>query len=132
MSENNVISGHAIFCDDLRLEVTGKQIFVGVYTGDMMVPSFPIDVVISVWARIYGLNEGEHTFVARIYHDDEEKVIEGGGRIDDENRPLVMAFPGSILHVRSAGKIKFDISFDGGPRTFIGELPVLQDPQIKN
>jgi len=35
--------GYAIFCDDVRFENTGKQIYIGVYTHEMVIPSgFPV------------------------------------------------------------------------------------------
>jgi hypothetical protein len=31
----------ALFCDDVRLEANGKLIFIGIYSGAMVVPQFP-------------------------------------------------------------------------------------------
>jgi hypothetical protein len=33
--------GYSIFCDDIRVEGNGKQLFIGVYTVDMLMPQFP-------------------------------------------------------------------------------------------
>lgn len=33
---------HTIYCDDVRLEVGNKQSLMGIYTGDLIVPAFPI------------------------------------------------------------------------------------------
>lgn len=33
---------YSIFCDDIRTEDSGKQIFIGVYHDSLVVPSFPI------------------------------------------------------------------------------------------
>jgi hypothetical protein len=33
--------GYTVFCDDIRNEVGGKNTYVGVYTGNLAVPSFP-------------------------------------------------------------------------------------------
>jgi hypothetical protein len=33
--------GYTIFCDDIRVEIGGKLTYVGVYTGPMLVPTFP-------------------------------------------------------------------------------------------
>jgi len=32
---------HAIYCDDIRLELGSKQSLMGVYTGELLVPRFP-------------------------------------------------------------------------------------------
>jgi hypothetical protein len=37
-------SAHIIYCDDIRQEITGKLIYIGVYTGVMFLPSFPITI----------------------------------------------------------------------------------------
>jgi hypothetical protein len=34
-------SGYTIFCDDVRHEITGKQILIGVYNADLVVESLP-------------------------------------------------------------------------------------------
>lgn len=33
---------HTIFCDEIRQEVSGKGIFIGVYSSEMYVPSLPL------------------------------------------------------------------------------------------
>jgi hypothetical protein len=33
---------HAIFCDDVRQEVSGKMLYVGVYGSELYAPSFPL------------------------------------------------------------------------------------------
>ena len=33
---------HAIFCDDVRQEVTGKMLYVGVYNGELIAPGYPL------------------------------------------------------------------------------------------
>jgi hypothetical protein len=45
----NIISpstpgGYSIFCDDIRQENNGKQILIGLYTGDMLIDAFPIQL----------------------------------------------------------------------------------------
>lgn len=47
-------SAFCTFCDDVRQEVSGKLIYVGVYVGEMVVPAFPITIpslqlVMNVW-----------------------------------------------------------------------------------
>lgn len=33
---------HATFCDDVRQEVTGKMLYVGVYSGELISPDYPV------------------------------------------------------------------------------------------
>src|SRR5829696_5650915 len=46
-SEHNVQVTAVFACDDVRLEVTGKQIFIGVYGPDIGVETFPTQISIS-------------------------------------------------------------------------------------
>src|SRR5436305_181014 len=39
----------AIFCDDVRHEVNGKQILIGVYVGSIVLQSFPATIGIAGW-----------------------------------------------------------------------------------
>jgi hypothetical protein len=35
-------TGYSLFCDDIRQEDNGKQLIIGLYSGDMLVDSFPV------------------------------------------------------------------------------------------
>jgi hypothetical protein len=37
-------NGYSLFCDDLRQEDNGKQILIGLYSSDMLVNTFPIQL----------------------------------------------------------------------------------------
>lgn len=39
--ERSIVRGYTTFCDDIRQEVNGKLILIGVYGADMLVPGFP-------------------------------------------------------------------------------------------
>ena len=41
-----------IFCDDIRKEITNKDILIGVYAGDIVVPSFPTPLALALWIEI--------------------------------------------------------------------------------
>jgi hypothetical protein len=38
-----------IVCDSARREVSGKEILIGVYSGDIVVPSFPVVIDLAFW-----------------------------------------------------------------------------------
>jgi hypothetical protein len=40
---------HAVFCDDIRREVNGKEILIGIYPADLLLPRFPAPVVLAIW-----------------------------------------------------------------------------------
>lgn len=49
----------AIVCDDIRLEASGKQTIIGVYTGDILVSSFPCTLRLCTWTTYQLRFDGE-------------------------------------------------------------------------
>jgi hypothetical protein len=47
-----------VFCDDVRKETTNKDILIGVYSGDIIVPHFPAVISSAIWIEIVGDNIG--------------------------------------------------------------------------
>ena len=46
---------HAIICDEIRQEINKKYILVGVYTGDILIKNFPVNMGLS--ALLHGRTE---------------------------------------------------------------------------
>lgn len=43
---------NVIICDDVRREPNGKEILIGVYSGDILVPEVPTGLLLFVWINI--------------------------------------------------------------------------------
>ena len=52
----------AIACDDIRQESSGKFILIGVYSGDLIVPSFPYTLTLSYLVLVKGSHVGDVKF----------------------------------------------------------------------
>jgi hypothetical protein len=50
-SESSIQVHSLILCDDVRREESGKDILIGVYSGDILVPQFPAALSLSLWAE---------------------------------------------------------------------------------
>jgi len=59
----------AIICDNVRHEVTGKQILIGVYTGTILVPSFPAALTLALWLEQEPRRTGTVPFSVRLATD---------------------------------------------------------------
>jgi hypothetical protein len=59
-----------VICDDIRVENTGKQILVGVYSGAIVVPSFPGGMETSLYLNGWSDQLGSMPFAVRITGDD--------------------------------------------------------------
>jgi hypothetical protein len=44
--------GAVVFCDDVRKEVSNKEIIIGAYGGGIVVPMFPVTIPLAVWMEI--------------------------------------------------------------------------------
>ena len=50
--EPRVTPFNVVFCDDVRREVSGKDILVGAYSGDITVQSVPTTIGIAFWIQV--------------------------------------------------------------------------------
>jgi hypothetical protein len=46
-----------VMCDEIRTEITGKDILIGVFSGDIIIPSFPAAIGVAFWAEVESSNE---------------------------------------------------------------------------
>src|SRR6185437_1672746 len=58
--------GAVIVCDDLRKEVNGKDILIGVYAGDIVLASFPAWFPCALWIEIETVETGEYELLFRL------------------------------------------------------------------
>lgn len=67
----------AIACDDIRQEVTGKYILIGVYAGNMGLPFFPVTIVLGFWVLARPSDEGHYEVELRVQDPDGKEVVRG-------------------------------------------------------
>src|SRR5215472_4088319 len=75
---------HVVFCDDIRREVTGKEILIGVYSGNLMVPRFPAAIVLATWVPFerVGNDVGKIPVEFRMLNATENNQTVGYGSIE--------------------------------------------------
>ena len=105
----------AVFCDDIRQELDGKLILIGVYGPEITVSKIPSTPHLSLWARVKGLSAGDHKFTLKIQAPSASKPIEMPGVIDATESETIAAlsfvrFPVKIEH---AGDISVTLTVDG-------------------
>ncbi|MDX8534301.1 hypothetical protein RFM41_24565 [Mesorhizobium sp. VK25A] len=124
MSED--LRSECIFCDDIRVASGGKHILIGIYGGNIILPSLPASFQISLWVRIFGLPLGEHSFQAHVGGSDGKfgAVFEGSAIVQDDRDPAVFTFERFPLHVETAGHIAVTFSFDNEPAFEVGNLRI--------
>jgi len=67
----------AVFCDDIRREDNGKELLIGVYSGDIVFPHFPGRVNLCIWLPWIGKTKPEETTKFKLRLLDSDKEILG-------------------------------------------------------
>ncbi|MDO6967100.1 hypothetical protein [Rhizobium alvei] len=120
------IRAEAIFCDDIRWEANGKQILIGVYPNDLVPAQIPIQIPISLWIRIHGLDDTRKHFVAEVRDGGQEPLIAVNVEIDKvpDSEAVVIALPQLPLEIRSPQPIVVSLLFEGLPPIEAGRLKI--------
>jgi hypothetical protein len=70
---------HCVLCDDVRLEVGGKETVVGVYTAGMTVPEIPWFGFVCVWMAVIWSGDGALEVELRVTDPTNEVIGSVGG-----------------------------------------------------
>lgn len=115
----------SIFCDDIRVELNGKQILIGVYTGDILTTQFPVMLHLSVWCRVTGLPAGKHSFEFSLDVGNGNKIGLRGEIELKPGQPSVLAFGGLPISVNETTELIAAINFDEHGFLPAGSIKVL-------
>jgi len=63
-----------ILCDDIRKEVTNKEILIGVYAGDIVISSFPAMAPLAFWIELIPHSVGKHDVILRLGVTDKKPI----------------------------------------------------------
>jgi hypothetical protein len=125
-----------LICEDARLEMSGKQIIIGVYPDDLIVvPKFPVDVLFAFWIVVTPLELGSHT--ASIEIVDESGAVptprgRGGATFNFVNyADTTVTIPNISVHVERTADLACKIQFGMGPWVTMGLLKVMTPDQVQ-
>lgn len=114
MSEKSLIKiVNAIICDDVRKEITNKFIIIGVYSNDIVFPSFPSNANLSLYSDIFIRKQGDFTLNVRILLDG--KMIIGAEVQAQNNKPeqlTSLILPPMTMSFPNECTLSFEISHD--------------------
>lgn len=120
---------HALFCDDIRQEMSGKFILIGVYSGEMNVNNGPTTLPLSMWVDITGLPAGKQklNFTVRKHVGTQRTEI---ARMDVEvdvvnaNMPVALPLQGLPIFVDADCSFSLSIGHANSPERAAGSLKV--------
>ena len=98
----------ALLCDDVRREQSGKDILIGVYAGDVLVPQLPIQIPIACWLLVKPKKTGDLEFDLRIKAPGsappfEMKVV---ANVSDSSEPFAFFSPPIGIRIESEGSMQ--------------------------
>ncbi|MDL2410455.1 hypothetical protein PY650_33725 [Rhizobium calliandrae] len=121
-----VVVADAIFCDDIRQEVTGKFILIGVYPGDLVPGRIPSSVPMGAMVRVHGLQKGVHEVEMVLTSPNGQRVIEEKSTFDliESHTPMVLIFAGFVMPIDGPGEITLSMKI-AGEEPIASKLPVV-------
>lgn len=118
-----------IFCDDVRQEVNGKHLLVGVYGPEMIFKEFPAHTMLAIFHRIHNLPDGEHKYKLRMAGLGGEKDFEITAELSPEESVTARHMAHVVLNkigiqIPNPTVLKFYSQLDDDPEIEIGQLVV--------
>lgn len=103
----------ALFCDDIRFENNGKQILIGVYTGDILPAQFPAVISISMWVAFERTNNisGELPIEFRVINNEGNSLGYGSAKLHLTTDPHdgAITLLGLPLHLTKPDTLRFQL-----------------------
>lgn len=125
MSNNIFTFYKGIVCDDIRREISGKDIIIGVYQGAILVPRFPVNLLLSLWVHLDCAKPGTYQLNFRVMgpHD----VQYASGIIPTVFQSIEtgsVTISGAPLQIQVAGDIDFQLQEPGREWQSVRKIPV--------
>lgn len=119
----------ALVCDDVRIEKNNKNILIGVYPDDIVVPNVPMTIRLTLWIRVTNLDPNQLDYELRGFLG-KKKKFEGGFQIGkpSESGSATIVLGPFPLKIDQVGDFKFDIRIPGGTWKTAIKLPVKVQP----
>lgn len=118
-----------IFCDDIRLENSGKHLLIGVYTSKLVVPELPWNATLATWVSLSGLGSGTHSiqFIVEYVTADSTRVIGDVSSeltIEQPDVQTILSPTGLAVPIDAEGFIRLLVKIDGAEGVDAGRLKV--------
>ncbi len=124
----NVTIRYCVVCDDVRLEVSTKEILIGVYTAGMRVPSLPFIANICLWLMVVWEGDGALNIEVRILNPRGNQLCQtnGFGRAIFQGRDTSLVFRGLIFSIEMEGEYDIQWRVAGRQWESIRKFPVMR------
>jgi hypothetical protein len=104
----------ALVCDDVRKEINGKDILIGVYSGGILVPQFPGEVTMALYLQYEPTVTGKIDGSIRLTNGGDTTFYQGNFNVSIARVELSsMAFPSVVMPVFAPTNYVFEIKESG-------------------
>ena len=113
MLEDEILA--VVVCDDIRKEITNKDILIGVYAADIVVPIFPVALALAFWIEINPKKCGHRELSFRVVSQGNTVEFTIGMEISG-SESFGLPVPALPVLVRSPGEIRLEVKDADGWR----------------
>ena len=103
--------GATVLCDEVRREITGKDIIIGAYSGAVVVNSLPVMINLSVWMQVEVKADGHKKLELKIEPPggaNTQMVIEFDVSADNHH-PFSLFTPTASIFISKVGVLKISV-----------------------
>jgi hypothetical protein len=117
-----------IICDDVRREQNGKDILIGVYSGDILVQNFPFILPLSMWMEYAPPKSGPNDIFIRIHYGQQPpSLVKATVEVIDSST-VGIPLSGFVIQGDKPDDLVVEYSADGTTFTVVKRKLVKQAP----
>ncbi len=130
----NWVKAEVLFCDDIRIEQSGKHILIGVYPSDLVVPQIPFVLPVALWIRVHEMDAVINDAMIEIGYKDEVPFLKAD--VNFSNRsvdvPVVFPLPQIPVSITKPGILQVKLGARPDAMFEIGTLKVVPQWELQN
>lgn len=116
----------AVVCEQVRVEDNGKHLLIGVYPSNILVQSFPSQIVVALWVPFKADNPGETDVEIRGTGPDNLLMFTLSAHIQVQVPGKgALATPTFPIQLARASTIKFEVRLHGGDWVTVGDTEIM-------
>jgi hypothetical protein len=120
---------YVIMCDDIRQEITGKFILIGVYPGNIAIPAFPAQVILGFWMLARPTKIGSYQLQFRLQGPDGAESWSGQMLVHvNKKEDTALVIPPLPIQIQSPGHISLQCREGGGEWTTVSSFEASLPP----
>jgi hypothetical protein len=119
---NRFRCGNVVVCEYVRTELNNKHTIIGAMSGDISVPSFPANIIISLYIEVFFPKSGRCTLEVSLHYNNLLVVqFKIQADVKDVSLPAIIALPSAVIQMAGEGDLEVRGMLDRGR-----EQPILK------